>query len=271
MSSGHGSRLEVSLNYLADGSDAPSAGGAENRGEDYATAPVKLPIYNARELPGGASLLREGFTLLDRPSPVSSLPSSKEINDAYLPEVKRLLLDVTGASEVFTFAPGLRFAERSPLTGSRPNSQPARQVHSDFALAGSLDVVAKAFGERAKNAQWKAFNVWRVLSPPPQDTGLAFCDMRTIAEDDLINVEGVEALPDGRKETFDYCMYHFSSNHRWAYFPDMNRDEVIVFQGFDSQDHSNRVAHCAFDDPTCPAEADPRVSIEVRAVALFDD
>jgi len=63
----------------------------------------------------------------------------------------------------------------------------------------------------------------------------------------------------------------FSPEHRWYYFPDMARDEAMVFKVYDSADDGRArfTAHTAFDDPTAPRDAPPRESIESRTFAFF--
>ena len=170
-------------------------------------------------------------------------------------------------------ASGLRFNERSEHTGSRPNSRPARGVHSDFSDEGARETVARVFGrggEAPQRGYWRAFNLWRVLSMPPQDTPLALCDMRSVDMQDRVTAHGVVVLPSGSSERFDYCLYTYNPAHRWSYFRNMSREEVLVFLGYDSRNCSLRVPHSAFDDPTCPQDVVPRVSIEVRGVAYYE-
>jgi len=52
----------------------------------------------------------------------------------------------------------------------------------------------------------------------------------------------------------------------------MQRDEALVFKTYDSatDGRARFVPHTSFDDPTAPADAPPRRSIEVRAFAFFD-
>ena len=64
----------------------------------------------------------------------------------------------------------------------------------------------------------------------------------------------------------------YSPRHRWFYFPRMRRDEAIVFKVYDSLNDGRArfTPHTSFDDPTSPADAPPRQSIEVRTFAFFD-
>merc|ERR1711998_715677 len=79
--------------------------------------------------------------------------------------------------------------------------------------------------------------------------------------------------PNG-KSSEQYRLHPASADeHRWFYFPYMGKDELLIFKQYDS-DPNARVRYCfhtAFNDPNAPADAPARQSIEVRAVALFND
>ena len=74
-------------------------------------------------------------------------------------------------------------------------------------------------------------------------------------------------------EASDSVWYMVAINpaHRWVYFPDLHRDELLLFRGYDSDPaRSRRVPHTAFDDPSGGDDAPPRESIDIRCVAFFD-
>jgi hypothetical protein len=108
--------------------------------------------------------------------------------------------------------------------------------------------------------------VWRAINQPILRNPLAIADARSLAPRDLIAAE--RRYPDRVGE-----IYHitYNPNHRWYYYPNMQRNEALVFKTFDSaQDGRARwTAHAAFDDPTTPAGAPERESIEIRALAFF--
>ncbi|MBL8550480.1 MAG: hypothetical protein JNJ73_10880 [Hyphomonadaceae bacterium] len=239
---------------------------------NFTLAEAEVTFVDRRRAKDAPRLEAEGYALYARPSAVSELPSLEEIENVYLPETRALLQEITGASRVFVFASGMRFNERSPNSGARPNSRPARRVHSDFADAGALQVAMDNFAVdgRFPPGHFRCYNVWRVLSPPPQDTPLGLCDMRTVSAQERFATKGVLEIPGKPEITYDFCLYRPSPKHAWSYFSGMNRDEVLVFLGYDSRNPSLRVPHSAFDDPTCPPDAPPRASIEVRACAFFD-
>jgi hypothetical protein len=166
----------------------------------------------------------------------------------------------------------LRFAESSPDSGRLNNSRPARFIHIDVS-----DVTAQAFADRSrpdvpgKSVRRTAqFNVWRVLSEPPQDVPLAVCDARTLSPHDLVAADAVFDVPDRPEWSFEALLVRHNPAHRWCYFSNMTRDEALIFTTNDSEPgQPHHVPHTAFNDPTCPAGAQPRASIEMRAIAYW--
>jgi hypothetical protein len=76
-------------------------------------------------------------------------------------------------------------------------------------------------------------------------------------------------MPDDHPGASGFEFLH-SPDHRWWYFPDMTRDEILLFALNDSdQSRAWRVPHTAFHDPTAGA-TEPRHSIEFRTIAYFE-
>ena len=79
---------------------------------------------------------------------------------------------------------------------------------------------------------------------------------------------GPEEVPGN---TFVSRVCKHSAAHGWYYFSNLTSDEVLVFKAFDSAaPDAYNAAHTAFDDPTAPADAAPRASVEARFVAFFE-
>ena len=71
--------------------------------------------------------------------------------------------------------------------------------------------------------------------------------------------------------TVEICQSSHSDLHKWYFYPEMNRDEVLMFKTYDSEEKPFiPTLHSAFDHPDTPEGASPRESIEVRAVCFFD-
>jgi hypothetical protein len=64
----------------------------------------------------------------------------------------------------------------------------------------------------------------------------------------------------------------YNPAHEWFYFPQMKRDEAMVFKVFDTDQSvpTKFTAHSAFDHPNTSSNAPPRESIETRIFAFWD-
>lgn len=236
-----------------------------------------MSIRDARSLPEPPSLDREGFALVKHKSAVTDYHDPDQIGRVYMAEIEDLIQKLTGAVRVVHLGEGgmLRYAERSPRFGTGINTHPARFPHIDFTekTAPGINEVFGAPVEKLKPGQrLVGFNVWRAISGKPQDVPLAVCDARTIERKDLLAADGVydKGDPSTWLEIEAYAVHH-NPAHRWYYFRDMMPDEALVFRSYDSDPewHGN-VPHTAFDDPSCPANVQARVSIEARAYAIID-
>ena len=105
-----------------------------------------------------------------------------------------------------------------------------------------------------------AYNVWRALTPPPQDFPLALCDLRTVREDHLIRADSV-GNPANGGESVEFYLAPFDPGHRWCYFSDLTRDEVLLFKQFDTAASGpSGCPHTAFRDPRCTMPVATRLS-----------
>jgi len=259
------------VNYIGEMSERPRYY-ANDHSRDVLNLDARtVRIENVRDLPTAPSIDREGFTLIPHRSAVTDFRDPQEIMRTHYPEIERLLLQLSGADRVVVTAPGvLRFSEASPESGQLNNSRPARFIHIDIS-----DATARSFSERSRPQDREVrraihFNVWRVLSPPPQDVPLAVCDARTLSAEDLVEADAVFDVPDRPEWSFEGLLVRYNPAHRWCYFPDMTRDEALVFKTNDSQaGQPHHVPHSAFNDPTCPPGGAPRTSIEMRAIAYW--
>jgi len=236
--------------------------------------PHTVEVRDARATQDRLSLEREGFVLAEHRSAVAGSRDLERLGRDYHAEMQEMLKVFTGARDVLPQRTGLliRFGERSKEQGS---AKPARFAHLDYTTEWAHRFVALVTGwERASLAPYRRFAIyqtWRATSTPPQDNTLALCDGRTVAGEDTVEFDvtiGAEGVP-GNTFVSRVCLY--SAAHHWYYFSNLTRDEVIVFKAFDSDaPDALNAAHTAFDDPTAPADAAPRASVEARFVAFFD-
>lgn len=226
-----------------------------------------MSLADARPL--ATTLDREGFMLARHASQVGNFTDAAEVAARYPGEIAALLQLLTGADLVRITAPGiLRFSEATGAAGSRDNSHPARFAHIDSTAATSASLAARALPEGRAARRHAHFNIWRALSAPPQDVPLALCDARSVAPADLIVADAIFDPPGAPEWRFESWLIAHNPAHRWHWYPDLTRDEAIIFKTSDSE-IGNPVPHVAFDAPPAERPAVPRVSIELRAVAFW--
>lgn len=232
-----------------------------------------IHIEDARSRAQPPSLGREGFALFPHKSAVSDFRNPEELTRIYAPEVERLVTEVSGADQVVMCGQVVhRFHELPSVPVGLNILRPARFVHID-----TSDSTATAFTERwrPKNndqpvRRFAHYNVWRALSPPPQDIPLALCDARSVLSSELVDADSITDIPGRPESSIVVVLVRYSPHHRWSYFPDMSREEVLVFKSHDSDPaQPHHIPHCAFKDPACPPEVQPRASVEARAVAFW--
>ena len=236
--------------------------------DEVEIAPVLMPVSDARA--ARPKIDREGFQLVAHESAVRDFANREEVARVHMREIEELVWAETGADFVHVGAPGLlRFSEKSGLAGSLNNSMPARFAHIDIS-----DETAARFAQAGAKgrafARCAHYNLWRAISPPPQDVPLALCDARSLALADLIAADAVFDEPGKPEWSFEGLVVAQSAAHRWYSFSDLTAGEAILFKTNDSDPaRAHHVPHVAFDLPDCPENASPRVSIEMRATAWW--
>ena len=272
----------VTVNYVRLGADGPGAG-LQLDPDDEARTTMRTEagevwIDDVRGQP--TDLDREGFVLVPHTSAVldfGRIEEDPEVDALYRDEMAALLQQVTGAARVVMLAGGKKRYGEAATDELAPlrNARPARYPHADNtdrsatsmvrAMASFLDGI-----DLDGCSRWALFNLWRAVSPPPQDIPLAVCDARTVSPDDEVVVTALtveRGIPEVRHDTTGYLR---NPGHRWCWFRDMTPAEVLVFKAHDTDpSRPCRVPHTAFDDPTCPPGVPPRASVEARGLALF--
>lgn len=228
-----------------------------------------LPVHDGRAALPKLSLDKQGFVLLRHASAVRDFYDETQVTAVYYPEVERLVAEATGAAKVLIFDHTLRSAT---VAGQDANGvrEPVRRVHNDYTVRSGpqrvrdlLESEEAAF--RLKH-RFAVINVWRPIKGPLLDAPLALCDARSIDQGDLVANDLI--YRDRVGETYAVT---FNPRHEWFYFPRMLTDEAVLIKCYNSLEDGRArfTAHTAFDDPTTPAGAAPRESIEVRTLVFF--
>lgn len=239
-----------------------------------------MPVHNGRAVADRFTLDRNGFEILHHRSAVSDFTDRDEVDRVYVGEVAEFVRAHTGADRVATLGWMRRRSEAAAAHESQPH---AALVHDDFSVAGARERAASAYAGHFPDGpgfhRALITSLWRVFSPPPQDWPLAICDYTTVRADEGLDnrMYFVDEIPEDLyldmpadapgASGFEFC---HNPDHRWWYFPDMTRDEILLFTLNDSdQSRAWRVPHTAFLDRAARA-TEPRHSIEFRTIAYFE-
>lgn len=239
----------------------------------------EMPIRDGRSIPGGATLERHGFTVVPHRSRITDFNETRDWAAPYAREIEALIKRISGAAEVII--PQMRYLHAGGIAespgvrlGSTRMTGGAGTVdfcHNDFTAASVGRHIAEIDPARADARLKKRFaiyNTWRLVSEPPQSKPLAICDPTSVTIADLVP-----------GDTYYYdeiyhqnALFRYSPHHRWYYYPDLRRDELLIWAGFDSDpSFPSIVPHCAFENPDCTDPAACRIDVDCRAYAFFDD
>lgn len=265
--------IEALLHYLIDTGEKPASYGGvsfteaeQKRKGTYQS--YKMPVYNGRAIADGLSLDREGFMFVTHETQVKDFFDDAEVKSVYYRETEELVKQRSGAKRVVVFDHTLRSADNA-VREAKQISGPVRNAHNDYTEWSGPQRVRDLLPDEAEALLKRRFAViqtWRPIRNPVEREALAIADARTIGVEELVPSSRV--YPNRIGEVY-HCTYN--PQHRWYYFPKMQRNEAIVFKCFDSakDGRARWTAHCAFDDPAGPADAPPRESIEMRTLAFF--
>ena len=266
--------VEAGLNYALDTGEKPVTHTAVlnstpvlRTGKHEAR---RATIHNGRPMAREFSLEREGFVFVRHDTRVKDFYDEDELRAVYYPEVEALVKRESGASRVVIFDHTLR-AQDEGIRAERKVREPNRSVHNDYTdWSGPKrvrDILPADEAERLLQGRFAIIQVWQPTRNPVRTNPLAIADARTLRAEELIASQ--RSYPGRIGETYPI---RYGPEHRWFYCPAMARNEAIVFKTFDSatDGRARFTAHTSFDDPTSPAGAPGRESIEMRTLAFFD-
>ena len=262
--------MEAHISYTADTGEAlvnETFGPNNIRRKISGTAePHAVTISNGR---GEAlSLDANGFELVEHRTAMKNFFDPEELKSVYYPEVERLIRERAGASRVAAFDHTLRSGDEAERE-ERLIREPVLQAHNDYTEWSGPQRVREIMGDEAEALLARRFaiiQVWRPINQPIRSNPLAVADARSVDPQDLLVAE--RRYPHRVGQTY---RVKYNPKHRWFYFPEMRREEAIVFKVYDSEKDGRArfTPHTSFVDPTTPPGAPPRQSIEARALAFF--
>ena len=227
-----------------------------------------MAIANGRLVQDRLSLDENGFIFIKHPTEVKNFFDVAELKSVYYLEIEKLIAQHTGASRVVIFDHTLRSGDEAEREAKLIRDL-VLSVHNDYTEWSGPQRVRDILPDEAEEFLKRRFaiiQVWRAIDRPIRRNPLALADARTVDFDDMMLAE--RRYPNRVGQTY---RLQYSAKHRWYYFPEMRRDEAIMFKVFDSacDGRARFTPHTSFDDPNTPADAPARQSIEVRAFAFF--
>jgi len=234
---------------------------------------VEVEVADMRAIQDTLSIDQEGFELQRDVTEVDDLYDDAAVETDYHAEIKALLTERFGASQVAIFD----VTRRSDGTAGAQNPdglrKPATRVHVDYTYKSgpqrAKDVLGEDEYERLIEAGARILqvNVWRPITGPVESSPLALADASSLAEEELVATDQV--FPDRVGEIYQVA---HGPTQRWYYASEMGRDEVILIKGWDSIQDGRALftPHGAFELPESKPDAAPRESIEVRTFVVIE-
>ncbi|KZV82478.1 hypothetical protein EXIGLDRAFT_729590 [Exidia glandulosa HHB12029] len=221
----------------------------------------------------GLTIDSAGFQIVEHKSSMAEKDFLDEavIRDAYYKECAELLQSITGAGRIFIYDHTVRRVKPGEAE-SAGNRRPGLGVHGDQTPKAGAAQVYLHLGEEAERlskGRVQIINVWRPIKPVVA-TPLSYGDYRTFdANKDLVGCDLFYPDRDGE-------IYNVKHNaaQKWYYMKDQTPEETVLLKCYESEEKPGRALmtpHSAFIDPTVPADAPARESIEVRALVFYDN
>ena len=218
-----------------------------------------------------------GFELATAPTTVTDLYDDDAVRAYYYPEIVALLKRLLGATAVVVFDHNQRSATRA-AAGQRGVRTPVAAAHVDYTPSSgprrAHEILESAGLAALAEHRLALVNVWRPIVGPVQDMPLALCDARSTARCDFVETDihhfGEDDLERPRHTGQIYSLRH-NPEHRWYYVSDMQADEVLLLQNWNSADTAHRgyMPHTGFRHPAAPVDCRPRESIEARTLVIY--
>eukprot|EP00127_Corallochytrium_limacisporum_P004059 Clim_evm4s157 gene=Clim_evmTU4s157 len=249
----------------------PSTAGNSNSKWPGENVDKVVDVVNARECDPQPHPEKEGFGLISFPDTKDlDLYNDNVVNDQYYPMVIEALKQTLGAEEAYVFD-HTRRASRNDLIQQKVTREPSSIIHGDYTTWSAQKRLRSVLGEEKaeallkKYSRFAIYNLWRSSNNHTiENYPMTFCDRNKVDDSDLVTIERHDPQRIGQVQAIVP-----SSTHRWYYYPLQRTKEALIFCTYDSVGENRGVVHTSFNDPTAPADAAPRESIEVRTLLFW--
>jgi len=265
--------------------------------------PHEVQINDLRPLREDFTLDKAGFELVDYTTKVKDFANEDEIKEVYYPEITELVKRVTGGDRIHIVSHMTRRATTKEALGDAANKadtefvtivNPARFVHVDQSYRGAEQILylnlPEEEADRMTKKRWAIVNVWQPFGKKVTRDPLAFCDFRSLDENDFRTVVANLPPPGAgdyanvsknmtlQKQRYEYNLngekapryevtnLAYNPEQKWYYASEQKPDEAWVFKIFDSKtDGRARCAvHSSFPLTGQDDDSEARTSVEIR-------
>lgn len=249
--------------------ETPKANDIHEPGDD----PREMQIHDGWSKAQEFNVDKNGFELSeDLKTNFDDWENEDAVRKEFYPEVVEFLKKNTGAKRVLVFDHTIRTKanDAKKLTQETSTSQraPVMLVHCDYTAQSGPTRVKQLLPDEAEELlkeRCAFINVWKPVRNIVEERPLCMCDVASAPATDFFKLHLRYRDRDGE----NYVMRH-SDRHQWFYFPKMTPEQVILLKTYDSDtERAQFVGHSAFVDPTSPANAKTRESVEIRTIAFF--
>ena len=204
------------------------------------------------------SVPKEKFEKLDK----------KYVEGAHYKEMADCIHRVVPGAHVIPF----HYLARSSKSGGNYH-KPADVAHLDYTVHTAMELFDTYAEAHLRRGRFMVVNAWRNISSTPiTNHHLAVCEAKSVvAPDDFVPMEVIKSAGESNL-TYRLDPTRRLTHHRWWYYPNMQRDETLLFMQYDSEPtaQARYCFHTAVVDP----RADPnfvRTSFETRFLVLLPD
>lgn len=232
-----------------------------------------IQVANARTEANPPELATHGFTLARHPTCINDFHDPAQVPILF-EESRQFVRRLTGCVACKVLNYQYRNSPPGTWTGDRKTLRAPMVRHETLFHTDVTPYAEMPLDGAAGNRHYRIYTLWRNCDPghPVQTMPLAVCDLRSVAREDVVLADSLDRI-DPPKVGYSYRLV-YRPTQQWRYFPAMTVDEVLVHKQYDTLEeasHRRGVFHGAVADPAVGPNAPPRLTVEVRVMALFEE
>lgn len=243
--------------------------GDRERASMFVWEPIR--VSDGRRVAETPRLDAHGFTLVRHRSLIADFHDPGQVPTLF-EESRELVRRLTGCVACRVLNWQYRNSPPDAWTGD-PKSLRAPMVRHEPLFHTDVTPYAELpLDEAADDRHFRIYTLWRNCDRrhPVRTMPLAVCDLRSVMAEDVVLADSLDRT-DPPRVGYSYRLVH-RPTQRWHWFPAMTVDEVLVHKQYDTLEeasHRRGVFHGAVPDPAAGPDAPPRLSVELRVLALF--